>query len=106
MTVPVARADLEQLLYLLSGDIERRARHGHPIPTRLRQLRHRLARVLSDSGHDQCQTISATAQFETTTERAKRLNVTTRTIRRRAQRDGASRYGNTWIFTTTEGNSC
>lgn len=98
MTVPIRRDVVEACLYLVGDDIERRTRYGHPVPTMLRDLHRRLALALSGHGRETAETDSTPTQFETTAEKADRLGVTPRTIRRRAQASGARRVGHQWIF--------
>lgn len=96
--VPVPRDIAEACLYVIDAEIERRTRYGHPIPGMLREIRTQLTRALSAPGHQTCQTPTRAERFETARQRADRLGVTPRTVRRRAQASGARRVGHQWIF--------
>ncbi|UUO03857.1 helix-turn-helix domain-containing protein [Mycolicibacterium novocastrense] len=90
--------------HVVREEIVRRQRFGIPIPNGLRDLDAALFfALLSEAGQQTCQTPSDTEQsWETATQRAQRLGVHPRTIRRHAHRHGGRKIGQQWTFPTQQ----
>lgn len=89
---------IAQAAYVVGEEIARRRRTGVPIPRHLSELHRALLAEVSATGQRTCETPTAQTQLETTPQRAQRLGVSERTIRRRAAARGEPRIGNRYIF--------
>lgn len=95
----IAARYVQLAAYVTHQEIERRQRFGHPVPQSLRDLDAALHKaLLSNPGQQVCQTVTGTTQWETAKERARRLGVDSRTVRRHAHRYGGRKVGQQWAF--------
>jgi hypothetical protein len=84
--------------YVVGQELARRRRSGIPVPATLTELHAALNRELSGTGHETCENTAAPEQFETAAQRAERLGVTERTVRRRAARNGHQPIAGRYLF--------
>lgn len=98
----VSVRDLRTATWVLGEELARRRRHGVPIPPALRQTWEALQRSVSDSGQVSGHSETEVAELETVQQRAERLGVSARTIRRQALKSGQRKVGGRWIFDERE----
>lgn len=94
----VSVRDLRTAAWVLGEELARRRRHGVPIPPALHRTCEALRRSVSDSGQVSGHSETVGADLETVQQRAERLGVSARTIRRRALKSGQRKVGGRWIF--------
>ncbi|MFT9573736.1 hypothetical protein [Mycobacteroides abscessus] len=98
----VSVRDLRTAAWVLGEELARRRRHGVPIPIALRQAWEALQRSMSDNGHIPGHAETVGADLETVQQRAERLGVSARTVRRQALKSGQRKVGGRWIFDERE----
>lgn len=98
----VSVRDLRTAAWVLGEELARRRRQGVPIPPALRQTWEALQRSMSDSGQVSGHSETEGPELETVQQRAERLGVSARTIRRRALKSGQRKVGGRWIFDERE----
>ena len=89
---------LKAVAYLANAELERHRRDNQPIPLWLRETHHALSCELAARGHESTSAPPEPATLETVAERARRLGISRRTVRRYAKAAGAQRVNGTWIF--------
>lgn len=96
--MPLTPRQLAQAAYVVGEELARRKRTGIPIHPHLVELHHVLLTEVSATGHLACETPTTETRLETAQQRAQRLGVSERTIRRRAAARGEPRIGNRYLF--------
>lgn len=94
----VSEAHLRLVVYVVSEELDRRRRFGHPVPLALRDLETALTQAMSANGHLARRIGSHPSRLKTTAELATEWQCSTRTARRRAAAAGAEKVGGRWIF--------
>lgn len=94
----VSVRDLRTAAWIVGEELARRRRQGAPIPPALHRTWKALRCSVSDSGQVSGHPETAGAELETVQQRAERLGVSPRTIRRHALKSGQRKVGGRWIF--------
>ena len=91
---------LAEAAYLTGEELARRRRTGIPVPRHLVELYDVLLAEVSACGQQACQSPTAepALTLETSRQRANRVGISERTIRRRAAARGQTRIGNRYVF--------
>ncbi len=97
----LTRQEIEQGAYIIGQELARRRRNGTPIPADLVRLHSAYLQAVADPGRDTDEPVTVATELESTRERAARLGVSERTVRRRAAARGITKTSAGYIFGRT-----
>ena len=88
--------------WIVSEELARRQRFGHAVPAAFRDLHAALLREVSQPRHLIVEITHTAARLVTAAELAASHGVSTRTVQRRARKQGIQLTGGRYLFPTTE----